>query len=99
MSNQLGRAAGASSATDAGPRPTDGGSPRAGVAFDWHRVDLGFVSAYLLVDGDGDGVVVVDSGVEGSAPDIEEALTQLDLGWDAVEHDGDAQVAALVQRL
>lgn len=53
-------------------------------AFDWQRVDLGFVSAYLLIDNT--QVVIVDSGVEGSETDIEEALTDLGMGWYAVEH-------------
>lgn len=53
-------------------------------AFDWQRIDLGFVSAYLLIDNT--QVVVVDSGVEGSETDIEEALTDLGMGWYAVEH-------------
>jgi glyoxylase-like metal-dependent hydrolase (beta-lactamase superfamily II) len=61
--------------------PTDIGEGAVGGS-DWHRVDLGFVSAYLLV-GDRD-VVVVDTGVEGSAGDIEEALGELGLGWYAV---------------
>lgn len=53
-------------------------------AFDWQRIDLGFVSAYLLIANT--QVVVVDSGVEGSETDIEEALTDLGMGWYAVEH-------------
>lgn len=53
-------------------------------AFDWQRIDLEFVSAYLLIDNT--QVVVVDSGVEGSETDIEEALTDLGMGWYAVEH-------------
>jgi glyoxylase-like metal-dependent hydrolase (beta-lactamase superfamily II) len=50
----------------------------------WHRVDLGFVSAYLLVRG-GD-LAIVDTGVAGSAGDIEAALGAVDLGWEAVGH-------------
>jgi glyoxylase-like metal-dependent hydrolase (beta-lactamase superfamily II) len=61
---------------------TGGASEDGATGMDWHRVDLGFVSAYLLV-GDAD-VVVVDTGVEGSAGDIEEALGELGLGWYAV---------------
>lgn len=55
-----------------------------GTGFDWRRVDLGFVSAYLLVADN--RVVVVDTGVEGSESDIEQALEDLELGWYAVEH-------------
>ncbi len=58
--------------------------PPSAAAFDWRRVDLGFVSAYLLVSDD--QVVVVDAGVKGSETDIEDALTELGLGWYAVEH-------------
>ena len=53
-------------------------------AFDWRRIDLGFVSAYLLIENT--QVVVVDTGVEGSEADIEQALTDLGMGWYAVEH-------------
>lgn len=59
-------------------------SEPAAVAFDWRRVDLGFVSAYLLVKEN--QAVVVDTGVEGSEADIEQALTALGLGWYAVDH-------------
>ncbi|HSJ46419.1 MAG TPA: MBL fold metallo-hydrolase [Euzebyales bacterium] len=61
--------------------PSDRATP---AALDWKRIDFGFVSAYLLVDNT--QVVVVDSGVEGSEADIEEALTDLGMGWYAVEH-------------
>ncbi|MBW3604634.1 MAG: MBL fold metallo-hydrolase [Actinobacteria bacterium] len=61
-----------------------GASEPAVVAFDWRRVDLGFVSAYLLVKEN--QAVVVDTGVDGSAADIEQALTALGLGWYAVDH-------------
>lgn len=89
--------AGPASSRSAAP-PPDAGSPASpsadgsaapseqatGTAFDWQRVDLGFVSAYLLIDNT--QVVVVDSGVEGSETDIEAALTDLGMGWYAVEH-------------
>lgn len=68
--------AGASTATEQ--------SEPAGVAFDWRRVDLGFVSAYVLVREN--QAVVVDTGSKGSTTDIEEALTALGLGWYAVDH-------------
>jgi glyoxylase-like metal-dependent hydrolase (beta-lactamase superfamily II) len=50
----------------------------------WQRVDLGFVSAYVLVrDGE---AAVVDTGVEGSETAILEGLGAIGLGWDAVGH-------------
>jgi glyoxylase-like metal-dependent hydrolase (beta-lactamase superfamily II) len=66
--------------TTAGQTPTSTGT--AGV--DWHRVNLGFVSAYLL-SRNGE-VAVVDTGVSGSASAIELGLSGIDLGWDAVSH-------------
>jgi glyoxylase-like metal-dependent hydrolase (beta-lactamase superfamily II) len=82
--------------SSAPPVPPDAATPRASASqaapsqqatrapFDWQRIDLGFVSAYLLIANT--QVVVVDSGVEGSEADIEEALTDLGMGWYAVEH-------------
>jgi glyoxylase-like metal-dependent hydrolase (beta-lactamase superfamily II) len=56
-------------------------SPAAG-AVELHRVNLGFVSAYVLAR---DGrAVVVDTGVAGSEPDIADALAVAGLGWEAV---------------
>lgn len=50
----------------------------------WHRVNLGFVSAYLLVrDGE---AAVVDTGIAGSDGAIEDGLAAIGLGWDAVGH-------------
>lgn len=50
----------------------------------WQRVILGSVSAYVLVrNGE---AAVVDTGNAGSAPDIENALAAVGLGWDAVGH-------------
>jgi glyoxylase-like metal-dependent hydrolase (beta-lactamase superfamily II) len=51
---------------------------------DWRRVDLSFVSAYLLVRGA--EVAVVDLGTNGSADAIEAGLTAAGSGWDAVKH-------------
>ena len=48
------------------------------------RVDLGFVSAYIVVRGA--EAAVVDTGVGGSEGAIEAALGTADLGWDAVSH-------------
>jgi glyoxylase-like metal-dependent hydrolase (beta-lactamase superfamily II) len=53
-------------------------------AVDWHRVNLGFVSAYILVRAG--EAAVVDTGVAGSADDIEQALTAAGLDWAAVGH-------------
>ncbi|HXG26778.1 MAG TPA: MBL fold metallo-hydrolase [Candidatus Binatia bacterium] len=50
----------------------------------WTRVNLGFVSAYLLVRGS--EAALVDTGVGGSADEIEASLGTLTLGWDAVGH-------------
>ena len=57
--------------------------PRAG-AFDRRRVDLGFVSAYILYrSGE---AVLVDTGVDDSEDAIETALSEIGLGWNAVGH-------------
>jgi glyoxylase-like metal-dependent hydrolase (beta-lactamase superfamily II) len=50
----------------------------------WARVNLGFVSAYVLVRGA--EAAVVDTGVDGSADAIEAALGGVGLGWPAVGH-------------
>jgi len=50
----------------------------------WERVNLGFVSAYVLAR---DGrAAVIDTGVAGSKDAIEGVLTALGLGWGAVDH-------------
>ena len=59
------------------------GSPTAG-GIDWTRVNLGFVSAYILVRGG--EAAVVDTGVAGSADDISKALGGIGLDWGAVAH-------------
>ena len=51
---------------------------------DWERVNLGFVSAYLLVRGN--EAVTVDTGTAGSERMIEASLEAIGLGWDAVGH-------------
>ena len=66
----------------AGTQPP-GGTPPVG-ATAWTRVNLGFVSAYVLVrDGE---AALVDTGVAGSGPAIQQALSDTGLGWDAVAH-------------
>lgn len=55
-----------------------------GSGFDYARVDLGFVSAYILYR---NGVAaIVDTGVTDSEGSIESALSEIGLGWDAVGH-------------
>jgi glyoxylase-like metal-dependent hydrolase (beta-lactamase superfamily II) len=50
----------------------------------FHRVDLSFVSAYILYrSGE---AALVDTGIEGSADAIETSLGQVGLGWDSVGH-------------
>lgn len=62
-----------------------GGSDRSGSSpVGWHRADLGYVSAYVLVRGG--EAAVVDTGVEDSEGTIEAALTTAGLGWGAVGH-------------
>jgi glyoxylase-like metal-dependent hydrolase (beta-lactamase superfamily II) len=90
----------ATSSSSALPRPTGTGrrSPSSGApsgasappplgsggALSWTRVNLGFVSAYVLVrDGE---AAIVDTGVAGSADQIEAALSSIGLGWPDVGH-------------
>jgi len=68
-------ATGSTSSTDAGATTTGG----TGEGFQWHRVNLDFVSAYILYRGG--EAVIVDTGVEGSEGAIEAALGEIDLGW------------------
>ena len=65
------------SGAPAGSASSGGPSAPGGVA--WTRVNLGFVSAYLLVR-DGKGAIV-DTGVAGSAKAIEAAMTAVGLAW------------------
>ena len=50
----------------------------------WTRVNLGFVSAYVLVHGG--EAAIVDTGVEGSADAIQVSLQEIGLDWPAVAH-------------
>ena len=63
-----------------------GGSapPVSGSATSWHRVHLGFVSAYIVTRGG--EAAIVDTGVAGSEGAIEEALTAAGLAWSGVGH-------------
>jgi glyoxylase-like metal-dependent hydrolase (beta-lactamase superfamily II) len=59
------------------------GTPGA-VAGDWRRVNLSFVSAYLLIRGT--EAAVVDLGTSGSADAIGSALQAAGSGWASVRH-------------
>ena len=71
------------SASSAAASPPSG-NPPARDGLTWQRVDLGFVSAYVLVSGR--QAVVVDTGVAGSAGAIEASLGEVGLDWSAVGH-------------
>ncbi len=82
-------AAPAPSTTTAQPtttgQATTTASPAAGEAgVEWERVNLGFVSAYVVARG-GRGAVV-DTGVPGSAGAIEQGVAALGIGWGEVDH-------------
>jgi glyoxylase-like metal-dependent hydrolase (beta-lactamase superfamily II) len=75
----------------AGPRtpaPSAGGSEAPGSpatgARSWERVNLGFVSAYILIRGG--EAALVDTGEAGSEAAIESSLTSIGLGWSNVGH-------------
>jgi glyoxylase-like metal-dependent hydrolase (beta-lactamase superfamily II) len=65
--------------------PSDDAAGQSGTSTGaWSRVNLGFVSAYVLVrDGE---AAVVDTGVAGSADAIEASLAGLGVAWAAVGH-------------
>jgi glyoxylase-like metal-dependent hydrolase (beta-lactamase superfamily II) len=74
----------ASTTAAASSAPSDAASAGTGAAGDWRRVELSFVSAYLLIRGR--EAAVVDLGTDGSAGSIEAALRAAGSGWDAVRH-------------
>lgn len=77
----------AQSPSPASPLPSPHTSPLPSGALEpvaWHRVDLGFVSAYVRVRGG--EAAVVDTGTEGSEAAIADGLAAVGLGWDAVGH-------------
>jgi glyoxylase-like metal-dependent hydrolase (beta-lactamase superfamily II) len=80
--DQTGEGGDAPSTSPAGQSP--GGTPDGGSAGAWRRVDLSFVSAYLLIRGS--EAAVVDLGTPGSAPSIEAGLKTAGSSWDAVRH-------------
>lgn len=59
-------------------------SPVASTAAVWERVNLGFVSAYILARAG--EATIVDTGVAGSEDAIEASLGVLNLGWSDVGH-------------
>jgi glyoxylase-like metal-dependent hydrolase (beta-lactamase superfamily II) len=63
--------------------PSPAGSAATGPP-DWKRVNLGFVSAYVLVRGS--QAAVVDTGVAGSAQAIGQVLDAAGPGWAGVRH-------------
>lgn len=69
-------------ATESTTSPPDSAAPSPDLQ--WERVNLGFVSAYVLArDGE---AAIVDTGTEGSADSIETSLSILGLGWEDVGH-------------
>ncbi|MGI8948216.1 MAG: MBL fold metallo-hydrolase [Ornithinimicrobium sp.] len=78
----------ATGAETAGQDGTDAGDQTSATATagpaSWSRVDLGFVSAYVLVRAG--QAVVVDTGTKGSESAIEGVLTSLGVGWADVGH-------------
>lgn len=69
-----------SSAPSSAAPSAGGGDPLGG----WNRVDLDFVSVYILVRGA--EAAIVDLGVSDSAPDIEAGLKAAGLNWGSVKH-------------
>ncbi len=65
-------------------QPGEGSTPANEGGLAWSRVDLGFVSAYVLVRGG--EAAVVDTGVGGSADAIGKVLTEAGPGWAGVRH-------------
>ncbi len=77
-----GRSSSAPGSTDATTTASDSADDTAALA--WSRVDLGFVSAYVLVRGA--EAAVVDTGVVGSADQIGAVLDEAGPGWAGVRH-------------
>lgn len=76
----------ASSTTSASPTTTTGSTSTTGAAAaaSYLRVNLGFVSAYIVARGN--EAAVVDTGVSGSEAAIEAALGTAELSWAEVAH-------------
>lgn len=77
--------AGNTSSTPAAPATSSSSSTTSSAAeAQFQRVNLGFVSAYVVVRGS--EAAIVDTGVSGSEGEIEAALGEVGLGWDQVGH-------------
>src|SRR5215218_6386798 len=72
------------SSVDEVSAPASSGSAPAAEELAWSRVNLGFVSAYVLVRGR--EAAVVDTGVGGSADEIGAVLDKAGPGWAGVRH-------------
>lgn len=72
------------SAAESGASTPANGSPAEVAGLAWSRVDLGFVSAYVLVRGG--EAAVVDTGVGGDADEIGSVLDAAGPGWAGVRH-------------
>jgi len=88
-SEPAGRSAGTAGSTTTGSAttgstPTGSASTQNAGQVAWSRVNLGFVSAYVLVRGR--EAAVVDTGVGGSADEIGAVLDQAGPGWAGVRH-------------
>jgi len=71
--------------TAAGSDGSSGAPPSSGEgALTWHRADLGFVSAYVLVRAG--EAAIVDTGLPGSEDAIHAALTAAGVDWGQVGH-------------
>ncbi len=68
--------------TDTGS--TDTAAPTEVSQLRWERVELGFVSAYVLARGS--EIAIVDTGVDGSAPAIQQGLEALGATWSDVNN-------------
>jgi glyoxylase-like metal-dependent hydrolase (beta-lactamase superfamily II) len=66
------------------PPPSPVPAAAGAVAGDWRRVAMSYVSAYLLVRGA--EVAIVDLGLSGSGPAIEEGLKAAGQSWRSVRH-------------
>jgi glyoxylase-like metal-dependent hydrolase (beta-lactamase superfamily II) len=81
-----GSSAATGGASSTGETATGSSNPPAadGGAVTWERVNLGGVSAYILIRGG--EAAIVDTGVPGSADDIEASLATVGLPWSSVGH-------------
>jgi len=73
-----------SPASPATPPPSPVPAASGAVAGDWRRVAMSYVSAYILVRGS--EVAIVDLGLSGSGPAIEDGLKAAGRSWKSVRH-------------